>query len=125
MENFFIDDKFYTNIEELLEDLEIETIDEIPETYSERAESASLEPISEGITHDYLVDTIFSYLEDRMPEDYTEKFEAKIINAIKEAIDIEKINSLMPKLWYGNNQFFTITREDLISYLDVPEQTIF
>ena len=125
MENFFIDDKFYSNVEELLEDLEIETVDEIPENYSEKAESASLEPISKGITYEYLVDTVFSYLEDRMPEDYTKEFEDKIVNAIKQSLDIDKLHSLMPKLWYANNEFITITREDLISYLDVPDQAVF
>lgn len=119
MENFFIDDKFYSNVEELLEDLEIETIEEIPETYSERAESASLESISKYLDVDKISEYIFDYCSDRMPEDFDEKFEAKINNAIKESLDIEKLNSLMPELWYANNDFFTITREDLISYLDI------
>lgn len=120
MENFFIDDKFYSNVEELLDDLEIETIDEIPKNFGEKAESASLEPISKGLDIDKICEYIFDYCSDRMPEDYDETFEAKINNAIKESIDIEKLHALMPKLWFGNDEFFAIIKSDLIPYLSLP-----
>lgn len=121
MENFFIDDKFYSNLDELLEDLEIETIEEIPYIFSEKAESASLESVSDGIDYEGLEDFIIEhYCGDRMPEDSDISFENKIKKAIKESIDIEKLNRSMPKLWYANNEFFTINRNDLVVHLGLP-----
>lgn len=53
--------------------------------------------------------------EDRLSEDDDEQ--VKVIKALKEAIDFEKLNSLLPKLYYPNCTYDIITKQDLLDSL--------
>lgn len=126
MENFFIDDRFYYNIEDLIEYLELneeEELKNLPDDYEQEAIEGSLEAVF-TLTKDWIVDTIIQrtdQFEGRFPDpidDDDEKTFNAIKNAIKESIDIDKLNSLIPKLWYGNGKKFKITKKDLLAYCD-------
>ena len=53
--------------------------------------------------------------EDRFPEeDYGEKLYNQIKTALKAGIDIEKINALMPELYYPSGEFGVLTKQDLL-----------
>lgn len=124
MDKFFIDDRFYDGIEDLIEYLELneeEELKNLPDDYEEEAIEGSLEPVF-TLTKDWIVDTIIQrtdQFEERFPDpidDDDEKTFNAIKNAIKESIDIDKLNSLIPKLWYNNGKKFKITKKDLLEY---------
>src|SRR5688572_12229702 len=107
MEPFFIDESYYSEVEDYLIDheLEKEDVEKLPDDWSIRVDAAELQPIfvlKEGWLIDAIIDSIDSF-EDRFPEDSDETFE-KIKKAIKESVDINKLNELLPKLWYPNGK---------------------
>lgn len=123
MENFFIGDRFYSDIESLLEHLELEEEDiaTLDDNWHENAEGTTLQNIF-VMDEDWVINTILQQTEKwdyRFPEDADEGQNSvfdQIRNAIKQSIDIEKMNSLLPKLYYPNGKKFKITKQDLFEY---------
>lgn len=121
MENFFYGDKFYSDISDLLEDIEVEddNVKNLPDDWSIDCEDCSLEQMF-VLTNEFVSNSILERTdkwEDRFPED-TDIVDIKIRKAIEAGIDVDKMNALMPKLWYPNGTMFTITKKDLISEVD-------
>lgn len=120
MENFFVDDKFYSDFNEFLIDIEVEEdeINELDEDWTQEIELTTLEPILK-IDEKYLnniVEEITDWEVERFPEDGD-----KVIDKIKEAFiksfDQNKLNELMPKLYYPNGKKVTLTKKDLLDYI--------
>lgn len=129
--NSFIynDSYFFDGIDELIEHLDNyedafdnendnlkEAIKNLDDDWSVDCEETTLEPIF-VLTKEKLVDAIndhiYNHFEDRFPED-SDSTDKEISEAIKQSIDIEKLNSLLPKLYYPNGKKFTITKADLL-----------
>jgi len=117
MEHFFLDDRFMSSIEDLIEHLEIdeESANELPENWEEKVELSELEPIFK-IDADTLCQLLADANEDRLTEEFGE--ESKVLNALKESIDFEKLNSLLPKLYYPSGKFEKITKSDILDYFN-------
>jgi hypothetical protein len=113
MENFFYSNKYYSDLDELLDDLDLseDGISELPDDYLLDCRRANLEPII-TLSVDWIGDRID---EERFSEDADEVEEIQKI--LSSNIDFEKINSLMPKLYYESREKFKITKADLIEYL--------
>ncbi len=118
MENFFIDENFYPDTESLLADIEInekEDAEALPDDYKLRIEESSLEKVFVA-TEDWIVDTIIEatdQYDDRFPEEADHVFE-EIKKAIRASIDVEKLNSLLPSLFYPNGKMSVLTKQDLL-----------
>lgn len=122
MENFFIDDKFYTDLSDLMDEIDIEeeNINELPDDWSEKIQLSKLEKMF-VLKKSFVVDAINQQTdrwEDRYPEDANDKLLDEIEKAIESGIDIDKINSLIPELYYPTNEFITITKQDLINWIN-------
>lgn len=121
MENFFIEDRFYHDLTSFMEDLElieIEDIDELSEDWEAQAQDTKLEKMF-SMSKDFAIDAIIQQTdkwEERFPEDSDILFN-QIKNAINQSIDIEKLNSLLPELYYPNGKMFKITKKDLLEYI--------
>lgn len=77
MENFFIDDKFYSDLSDLMEDMDIEeeNISELPDDWSEKIQLSKLEKMF-VLKKSFVVDAINQQTdrwEDRYPEDASDK----------------------------------------------------
>lgn len=108
MENFFVDEDFYLDLQEYCDYNEVD-IDEISMHAPMKVELSELEP---AIQFD--LDMLMELLDDdRCSEDTYDD----ILKVLKDNIDLEKINSLVPKLYYPNNKFHTFTREDFMDVL--------
>ena len=120
MENFFIEDKFFSDLSDLMDDRDIneDELSQLKDDWHEDAEGTTLEPII-TIDDKFITDLVDDYIYDanieRFPED-CDKSLSGIKKAIKEAIDIEKLKELMPKLYYPNGAKIKITKQDLIDY---------
>ncbi len=110
MENFFYEDKFYSDIEEFMIDLEIdeESIESMPDFY--KCRKSSLEPIFK-LDADWIMERID---EERCSEDGNEL--EKIEKLLKE-VDFSKFNDNCPKLYYPTREKFEITKADLYEAL--------
>lgn len=121
MENFFVEDKFYADIEELMSDhdLEEEDLPGLPDDWAVKCMSTNLEPICAlkyGDVIEAIVEYMFRYHEERMPEEYDDCSTKKRLEAaITSSVDVGKLNDLMPKLYYPGGEDFTITKQDLIA----------
>ncbi len=112
MENFFYYSKFYSDIEELMIDLEIdeESIESMPDFYL--CYKSKCEPIVQ-FDADWMLERID---EERFTEERFEKESEKIHKLLSE-IDFSKINEQIPKVYYESFEKFEITKADLYEHL--------
>ncbi len=110
MNNFFYNSKFYSDIEEMMIDLEIdeETIEDQPDSFI--CYKSSHEPILK-LNADWIIDRID---EERFTEEGREI--EKLEKLLKE-IDFSIFNDQCPKLFYATRQKFEITKADLYETL--------
>lgn len=109
MENFFIDDEFFSDFTEYMESRELDEIN-IPDDHSEMAIEGELQPM-----YKFDLDWIFDRLDEER-DDENNNASDKLIELLKKNIDFEAINAGMPKLYYGTKKKFVITKQDLIDY---------
>lgn len=115
MENFFIDDKFYRDLEFLMDDLNIENpSEELEDGWKLDAIQGTLEPLCELDEH-LIFDAIVRKYEHRFAQD-SETTDDQVLDALRKGIDFVKVNTLMPELYYDNGGSFVITKSDLIEY---------
>lgn len=118
-QHFFVDDKFYTELGDLMDDLEIDddSIKDLPENWSHKVDLTTLAPMFE-LEPKRFVDDVIELLidkhEDRSSEDGDEW--DRLQKALSASIDFEKIKASIPKLYYINGKSYTITKQDLIDY---------
>lgn len=118
-ENFFYKGEFYSDIDEFLEycGIDVESISETHDDYSFEFIKGKEEKIF-ALTQEFVVNAIFEQtdkFEDRFPEDSDRVFK-QIEDAIKESVDIIKLNDLLPSLYYPTKEKFTVTKQDLIKH---------
>ena len=116
MENFFYNDKMYDGLEELIESLDIEDyeIEALPDNWSitcyhmeeQKMFKLSLEEIMDNLD------------DERFSHDHCYKEWDDIYEIIADNMDIEKINELMPSLWYPLAVSFKIKKSDLAEYIN-------
>ena len=118
MENFYHNDNFYYDLESFIdrvEDNEGCDIKDLPEDWHDQIEETTLEKVFK-MDIEFVVDAIMEGTykwSDRLPED-SESTDKQIARAIRSSIDIPKLNSLLPSLYYPNGEKTVITKEDLI-----------
>lgn len=120
MEHFFYSDIFCSDINDLIEELELndEEINDLNDDWKIVAQATTEEPIFQ-FKKQFVIDCIVNNTdtwEDRFPEDSTTTFK-DIEKAIEQGIDIEKINELLPRLYYPNGEKFEITKQDLLDHI--------
>jgi hypothetical protein len=118
-ENFYYEDVFCSDISELMWqlDLDEEHIEWLPDDWKVEVMGASLEKMF-TLTKEFIVGKIMRATdrwEERFPED-SDRVDKKIQTAIETGIDTEKINELIPSLYYPNDTEYTITKADLIEW---------
>lgn len=116
MEDFFIDDKFYMDLDSLITDLDLHedgAIEALEEDWIIKVQLGELQPMFK-VTAEILTDYLCDANEERFPEDGDQDMDIK--KALLAAVDFEKLNSMIPKLYYGGKNA-TITKADLIEYI--------
>ena len=115
MENFFFNGRFISDMDDLLLclDLDEETIPYLPEDYSIECFDTELEPI-QTLSAEFIAENIS---EERFSENNYDGEYSNVVKLLNENIDFDKINSLLPKLYYETNRKFTITKADLLTYI--------
>lgn len=120
MENFFIDENFYSDVEDYIEDLGLteEEILNLDDDWSIRCEYTRLEKICQldkGEVSDLIYNYILNHFEHRLPEDNGE-FDVKLEKVILNNLDLSSVNEKMPELYYQTGEFFELTKQDLVDY---------
>lgn len=116
MENFLIDDRFYPEIEDLIDDVldweGIDELDQLDNDWSIQACRTELEPM-----YRLSIDHIYQFLDsERMPEDNT-RIDNELDKLLRENINFDAINKGMPRLYYPKLRAeFTITKKDLLCF---------
>ena len=115
MEHFFYDDRFCLDLEYLATvfDIDEDNVNELEYDWQVRVELSDLETIFK-VDADNLCQLLADANEYRLSEDFDE--EARVLKALKENIDFEKLKEALPKLYYPNNKFETITKADLVEW---------
>ena len=117
IENFFVDEKFFSDTNEyliyLLEDqYEVEIVEELPDDFNETIRFGELERIVE-FTPDDIIQCCIS--DDRFPED-DDKLYSEIEVLLRKYVDFDKLNAEIPKLYYTTSEKMQITNADLIEW---------
>ena len=116
MENFFIEDTFISDFDDLMDhfDIDEEKLHEVEEDWSCEIFLTDLEPVF-VLDADWITEKID---EERLGEDghVIEKVEKSLL----QSIDFEKVNAAIPKFYYPNGKSHTLTKKDLINYVDNP-----
>ena len=115
MEHFFYDDTFCSDLEDLANIFDIDeyNVNDLKDDWVIKVELSDLETIF-NVDADNLYQLLADANEDRLSEDFDE--EAKVLKALKESIDFNKLKELLPKLYYPNGKFETITKADLVEW---------
>ena len=108
-ESFFIDDEFYHDILHYAESMDGE-IEDLEDDWTIQVTACELQPLV-TFTPDWIAERID---EERFSENNSEQECDRIIKALKECVDFDKLNSLMPKLNYGTREKYFITKSDLL-----------
>jgi len=108
---YAIDDRFFSEVQDIAEHLEYEFLVEQTDDFTVEAYECDLELIG-FLSGETIAERVFE--EDRFSENMDEDQEriAKILDA---NIDFEKINSLLPKLWYTSDRKVIFTKAELIA----------
>ena len=119
MEHFFIEDRFYSDLDDYINDCFPDGVEALEDDWSIRVQESKLEPIFQ-LTKKEVADVVNQYIgnmhEDRFnPDDNS--VDDEITKAIAKCFDAKKFNSLVPKLYYPTT-FATITKQDLLDYLN-------
>lgn len=111
MENFFLDDKFCSDLGDLCHhlDLDDDAIAALPDDWFVEVVESSLEPVVK-LSADWIVNKVN---DDRWTEDGNEV--GKVYKAL-ELIDFDKVNAAMPTLYYESRPLkkFKIKKADLL-----------
>jgi len=124
MTDFFVDDEFYSDLDELMEawgvyapvDLldDEEGLGVLEDDWSVVAYEAYSAPIIQ-ISADDIIEQVLNVC--NFPDDDNDQTYDRVVEALKAGIDVTKINSLMPSVWRPTKVKFIITKQDLINYI--------
>jgi hypothetical protein len=122
MENFFIEENFYSDLGEYIDSFYGEdAVLALSDTWYQNAEEADLEPVLKMDDNylEHLIDNIYDDEIERFPEEPDDTIK-KLNKAFMESFDFEKFNKLCPKMYYPNGKRFTITKKDLLEWIEPP-----
>jgi len=116
MENFFYNNDYFTDLEDFIEKV-FDDEDEIQDLEDDKeylCKGSTFEPILK-LSAEWIAERID---DDRFSENNSDGEIEEISEILEKNIDYEKINALMPKLYYENyRDRFTITKQDLLNAL--------
>lgn len=122
MENFFIEDRFFSDLDDFLDwlDLSFNEMDvkDLEDNWTQKVGLTELQPMFQ-IDTEFIVDSVMERTDkwdDRWPQD-DDKTADQVKTAIRVGIDVEVINKFIPKLYYPTGKFEVITKQDLLKYI--------
>ena len=113
MENFFYFQNFYSDLSDLCNFMEWdkEELESFEDDFKIEINTSRLEPII-----DLSASWIIEHIDDeRFTEEGNEV--GKLVVVLNENIDFEKVNSLMPKIYYETRNKITVTKDELLKWL--------
>ena len=115
MKNFFYGEHFFGDIDDLLFYLSStkEDVLNYPDDFKLEVELGTEEPFVQ-LSSKYIIDAVADKEEERLSENCNEI--SKLQKILDENIDFDKINALIPRLYYGDKRAF-ITKQDLLDWL--------
>lgn len=119
MEHFFLEDRFYGDLDDFINDLFPEGVEALEDDWSIRVQESELEPmfkVDRKEIHSVLIDYFLDKHEDRFPQDNDDQ-ENYIDSVLCDCIDIARLNRNIPQLYYPAG-FVTITKQDLLDFLN-------
>lgn len=114
-ENFFVDDVFYSEIDEYLCSFEDEDmlIADLPDTFTERLCLTDLEPVVH-LDANFIVEHI-----DEERFDEHDIILDNLICTLNKYINFEELNDKMPKAHYKNDKYVVINKEYLLNFVQI------
>ena len=111
---YYFNDNFYSELYDLIDDeLDFEkSPNELDDDFVLIYQECELQPIF-TLDKDKLSDLLLDVYEDRFSEDGDESHE--VIKAINESIDFDKLNSMIPELWYPKHEKLKLSKSEIIS----------
>lgn len=121
MEHFFLEDQFYHELGDLIDDLFPENgdIEALEADWSIRVQESKLEPMFK-VDRDEINAVLMNYFldkhEDRFSQDNDDQ-ENYIDSALHDCVNVDQLNRSIPELYYPTT-YTMITKQDLLDYLN-------
>lgn len=121
MEHFFIEDRFYGDLDDYINDClpDDGAVDDLPDDWFIRVQESKSEKccqLSLNRIVDNIMEDVFDLFDDRIQIDNEYEIN-EIKNAIISGIDLDKINESLPSYHYPTT-FAKIAKQDLLDYLN-------
>ena len=115
MENFFYNDIFFNDLLECCNYYEWDTeeLNLLPKNFHIKIELTTIAPLV-VFDSEWMTERIN---ERRFSENNGDKETTKIMNILDENIDFEKINKLIPKMYYINGKLQIVTKKELLEWV--------
>jgi hypothetical protein len=117
MENFYWQGEYYDDIDDLLSTVlqgDLVWIREMPEEGCITIELSDLKPAFQLDCETLSEILVFKY-EDDLPEEFLEQ--ENLEEVLKQSVDFEKLNKLIPKYYYPNGKFVKISKNELLEFI--------
>lgn len=110
------EDLFEHSIEELIHEI-YEDKEHVEECFKDRF-TLTIYECDEEYIYQFQVDDLIDIIgEERWDDEYSQV--EKVAEAIKASVDFEKLNSMMPKLWFSNpRKPIVLTKEEILEAFD-------
>ena len=115
MIHFFYEDKFFYHIGDLLTFLNIDDPNKLRDDWEISVEISDMEPIFK-LDVESMCKMLHDCNEERFPENPSVSLDKKIESAIEQAIDFNKLASLLPKFYYPSGKHMVIKKSDFINF---------
>ena len=121
MEHFFIEDRFYSDLDDYINDCfpEDGAVEGLEDDWSIQVQESKLEPMFQ-LTKKEVAHVINQHIGDKYEDRFNpddDGTDDEITEALAKCFDAKKFNSLVPKLYYPT-AYTTITKQDLLDYLN-------
>lgn len=121
MDHFFLEDRFYGDLDDFINDLfpEDGAVEALEDDWSIRVQESKLEPmfkVDRDEVNAVLMNHFLDKHEDRFPQDNDDQ-ENYIDSALYDCVNVDQLNRSIPDLYYPTT-FTTITKQDLLDYLN-------
>ncbi len=113
--NFFYKDHFYSDADIFIDDVlsdRYDSVEDLPEDWTTKVYESDLRPI-----HQFTVDQMIDLIDpDKCDEDGNSI--PKVANILNKHINFDALNLDVPKLYYAKRQPTTLTKQDLLNYIN-------
>lgn len=115
---YYYNEIFYNELDDLIDDLDFENHpDELSDDFEIVYQECELQPIFK-LDVEKIAEILTDCFEDRFSEDNLGNENELLRKALKQSVDFEKLNSLLPEFWYPKREILKLTKSEIMEIIN-------